>query len=205
MAGKTVDWSVVGDRKVFKRCQQDPKFPFIVALARAVNALNTSHSLIIRSYKVDTPEVVRNRMNSFFFSSALLYEGLVLIRKMKKLFGGEAVYESGLRMLLRNPLVQRLEQMHLNAARNHAVFHFLPDKFEGAIKRENHPSCTFIGAHGMKNRSVHFSYADVVAAEMLVGISSDNEKEFWPAVRRASEETGDAVRMFAKAAEELMV
>jgi hypothetical protein len=205
MARKTLNWSVLCDEQVFRRCQQDPKFPFIVALARAVNALNSSHSLIIRSHKVDTPEVVRNRMNSFFFSSALMYEGLVLIRKMKKLFGGEAAYESGLRMLLRNPLVQRLEQMHLHAARNHAVFHFLPDKFEEAIKREKHPSCTFIAAHGTKNRAVHFSYADVVAAEMLIGISSDNEKEFWPAVRKASKETGEAVMMFAKASEELMV
>jgi len=198
------EWRIVCDKSVFERCQRDPTFPFIVALARVVNALNTSHSLIERKFKLDTPEVVRNRMNSFLFSSALLYEGIVLVRKMKKLFAGEDVFEKGLWMLLRDPVAQRVEQTHLKAARNHAVFHFLPDKFEWAIRAENHPSCVFISARGEKNKHVHFAYADVVAAEMLVGIPSD-KTEFWPAVRRASEETGALVVRFAQGAEELIV
>lgn len=201
---KRIEWKIVCDKGVFEKCRQDPKFPYIVALARVVNALNTSHSLITRKFKVDTPEVVRNRMNSFFLSSALLYEGLVLVRKMKRLFSGEPAFEYGLRLLLRDPAAQRVERMHLNPARNHAVFHFLPEKFEDAIKLENHPSCMFIAAIGTQNKHVHFAYADVVAAEMLVGISSDKD-EFWPAVRNASEETGALITKFAVAAEQLIV
>jgi hypothetical protein len=204
MTKRQIDWTVTCDREAFKRCQQEPKFPYIVALARAVNALNTSHSLIVKSYRVDTPEVIRNRMNSFFFSSALLYEGIRLVRKMKKLFADDDVYQQGLGALLRDPVAQRVEQMHLNPARNRAVFHFLPEEFERAIREENHPSCTFIGAHGTKNRHVHFSYADVVAAEMLVGIPSDKE-EFWPAVRKSSEDTGALLMRFAESAERIIV
>src|SRR5579862_7577051 len=91
MRKRSTKWQIVCDRTAFERCQADPKFPYIVALARVVNALNTSHSLIAKAFKVDTPEVVRNRMNSFLFSSALLYEGLVLVRKMKRLFANEDV------------------------------------------------------------------------------------------------------------------
>ncbi len=135
---------------------------------------------------------------------ALPYEGLVLVRKMKRLFANEDVFEQGLRMLLRDPIAQRVEQMHLKAARNHAVFYLLPDEFARAIRAENHPSCVFISAHGAKNKHIHFAYADVVASEMFVGIPSDKE-EFWPAVRRASQDTGALVMKFARAAEELIV
>ena len=197
------EWRITCDRKVFERCQRDPKFPFIVALARAVNALNTSHSLIVPSFKVDTPEIVRNRMNSFFFSSALLYEGIRLIRKMKKLFANDDAFRNGLLTLIRDPLAQRVEQMHLNPARNHAVFHFIPQEFERAIKAEKPPSCVFVAARGKKKKALHYSYADVVAAEMLVGIAAD-QQGFWVALEPASRETGVLLIKFADAAEELI-
>jgi hypothetical protein len=143
-------------------------------------------------------------MNSFFFTSALLYEGIGLIRKLNTPLKDNPAYQNGLRVVLRDPLVQDLEQMHLNPARNHAIFHFLPEKFEDAIRAGDHPSCVFLAARGTKNRAVHFSYADVVAAEMLVGVSSDCS-EFWPKLRNAFESTATLASRFAQGAEDVIV
>jgi hypothetical protein len=204
MRKQPVEWEIVCDKNVFQRCQRDPKFPFIVALARVVNALNSSHSLITRKFKRATPETARNRMNSFFFSSALLYEGIRLIRKMNRVFADDPFFQNGLRRLLRDPVAQRVEQSHLKPGRNHAIFHFLPDKFEEAIQRGSHRSCVFISARGKESGDAHLLYADIVAAEMLIGIPSD-KAEFLPAVRRSGKETGDLVVRFTEAAEELII
>jgi hypothetical protein len=203
MSSQSAEWRITCDRNVFEKCRRDPKFPFIVALARSVNALNSSHSLILRSFKVETPGIVRNRMNSYFFSSALLYEGIRLIRKMNRVFADDVSFQTGLRMLLKDPMAQKIEQGHLSPARNHAVFHFIPEEFKQAIRKESPPSCVFLGARGKKRMALHYSYADVVAAEMLVGFPAD-QQQFWPALQSASEETGSLLLRFADAAEELI-
>lgn len=37
---------IVGDATVFAKCRGDKKFVYVVTLARAVNALNSAHSLM---------------------------------------------------------------------------------------------------------------------------------------------------------------
>jgi hypothetical protein len=197
------EWEIACDRTTFKRVRKDEKFPYIVALARSVNALNTVHSLLLRSPKVETPERVRNGMNSYFFASALLYEGLRLIRKMNKAFAEDNAFQNGLRMLLKNPVAVKIEQSHLNPARNHAVFHFLPDEFKKAIGKAAEDRNIFVVALGKKRRSLHYAYADVLAAEILVGVPSDNP-EFWSTFANAAKETSDLVIRFSVDAEGLI-
>ena len=76
-------WQVTCSQRAFESCRVDPKFPYIVALARAVNAL-----LFVRSVmnyipkEIVTPAAKRDRLNSYFFGSAIMYEVLHLIRDM---------------------------------------------------------------------------------------------------------------------------
>src|SRR5450432_1215181 len=90
MAIPLEEWEITCDKETFAKVRQEEKFAYIVALARAVNALYAVHSLLPQQPQTETPERVRNGMNSYFFASALLYEGLSLIRKMNKPFADDS-------------------------------------------------------------------------------------------------------------------
>ena len=65
---------------MLKRCAADKKFAYVVALARAVNALYSAHSLMVNAGTKDSRSL-RNeiKMNSYFFASSVLYEALKLM------------------------------------------------------------------------------------------------------------------------------
>jgi hypothetical protein len=83
----------------------------------------------------DTPAAIRDRMNSYFFVSGILYEALKLIRAMNTVFAGDKSFESSLRLILKDASSQALEQMHLKSVRHGGVFHFLPDRFPRPSRR----------------------------------------------------------------------
>jgi hypothetical protein len=197
------EWEIACDRETFQRVRREAKFPYIVALARAVNAMNSIHSLLRRPPGPETPERVRNGINSYFFASALLYEGLILIRKMNSTFANDETFQGGLRMLLKDPVAQMVERDHLNSARNHVVFHFLPDEFKKAIDKSADDRQVFITGIGEKKGDLHYSYADTLAAEVIAGTSNDDPK-FWSTFENAARDTSELLITFADEAEELI-
>jgi hypothetical protein len=168
------EWQIYGNPAVLAKARADKKFAYVVALARAVNALNSAHSLMENATDNNSPAGLRDRMNSYFFVSAILYEALKLIRTMNKLFAGDKSFEGSMRLLLKDPSGQMLEQMHLKAARRDAVFHYLPDRFAEAIAKTPMTDCIFASALGQRKGSVHYPFADYIAAEMMVGTRIDN-------------------------------
>ena len=196
-------WSISCDELQFDHCRRDPRFAYLVALARALNALSSSHSLLFLHSTGDSPEEVRSLMNSYFFSSALLYEAIRLIKDMNKPFANDLIFKRGLKRLLQDPAAQKIEQMHLNPARNHAVFHFLPEKFDRAIKKQSVHSCVFMAGKGWKRGEIHFLYADIVAGEMMIGVPA-HEEQFFDKLKKAAAETSNLIGKFAEAAERLI-
>jgi hypothetical protein len=93
---------IVGDTAVFAKCRGDKKFPYVVALARAVNALNSAHSLMESAADKNTPAATRDQWNSYFFVSAILYESLNLIRAMGPVFGKEKIFQDTIQTLLKD-------------------------------------------------------------------------------------------------------
>jgi len=198
------EWRITCDTTTLEKVRKQEKFPYIVSLARAVNALYSVHSLLLDPPKIDTPEVVRNRINSYLFGSALLYETIVLIRKMKRVFADDETFQKGLRMILKNSTAQMLEQSHLKAARNHAVFHFIPEEFGKAVNKADAGECIFVAARGKKKRAMHYAYADIVAAEMLVGVSVE-DPTFVSVLNSAGTDTVNLLVKVTEDAEDLIV
>ena len=165
---------IYGNPAVLKKCVADKKFAYVVALARAVNALNSAHSLMLSTDKRQTPSALRDRMNSYFFVSGILYEALKLIRAMNKVFAGDKSFETSLRLILKDTSGQALEKMHLKSVRHGGVFHFLPDRFAEAIGKTPMNECTFVSAIGQKKGDIHYLFADLIAAEMGAGRLDDN-------------------------------
>ena len=118
-------------------------------------------------------------------------------------FKDEAIFQNGLRLLLRDKVAQAVERMHLDRARNEAVFHFFPDRFASMLENTTSDKCTFVLGRGNRNRDVYYSFADVVAGEILVGYAADSE-EFYAQLGEAMANTRDLVVRFADEAERLI-
>jgi hypothetical protein len=197
------DWEIYCDPETFARCVGDERFAHIVTLARAVNALRFVHVAMVHAGMGDAPEAKRARFNSYLFASAILYESLRLIKAMNKTFKDDTIFQNGLRLLLRDKIAQAVERIHLDRARNEAVFHFFPDRFASMLENTTSDKCTFVLGRGNANRDVYYSFADVVAGEILVGYAADSE-EFYAQLGEAMANTRDLVVRFANEAERLI-
>jgi len=93
---------------------------------------------------------------------------------MNHVFRNDTSFETSLRLILKDPSAQALEQMHLKAARNDSVFHFLPDKFAEALAKTHIPDCVFVDSIGIQFGNVHYAFADLIAVEMMVGTRLDD-------------------------------
>jgi len=160
---------IYGDAKVLKKCQSDKKFAYVVALARAVNAFNAAHALMVLTGDTDTPAAQRNKMNAYFFTSAVLYEALKLIRSMSAVFGKERNFQNSIQQLLKDKTALRVERTHLKAVRHDAVFHFVPDQFSKAIAATGMSDCVFTATRGTRPDDDHYEFADYIAAEIEIG------------------------------------
>lgn len=196
-------WKISCDRTTFEACRSDDKFPFIVALA-AMNALNFAHSPFLHAGERNTPDAQRDRLNSYFFASAILYEVLVLIQKMHKAFQNDEIFQNGLRLLAKGTVAEKLKSNNLDPVRNGAVFHFLPERFAETLEKATCDECPFIEAEGNANKSVYYPFADVITAEMLVGFASDDEV-FDAALADSMTKTREMLLKFALAAETLII
>jgi hypothetical protein len=131
-------------------------------------------------------------MNSYFFVSAILYETLELLRKMKSVYGQDKSFQDSLQMMLKDKTAKELEKMHLKAARRDAVFHYLPDRFAVAIAKTPMTECVFASILGQQKGSVHYTFADLIAAEIGVGTRIDNNA----VVTQMMEKTLNLVKQF---------
>jgi hypothetical protein len=167
---------IYGNPSALKRARADKKFAYVVALARAVNALNSAHSLLMTTANRNTPDAIRDRTNAHFFVSGILYETLKLIRAMSRIFMGDQSYETTLWLVLKDASGQALEQIHLKSVRDGGVFHFLPERFAEAIAKTSMTECVFTSSGaGEKRGSIHYDFADLLTAEMMVGKRLDDE------------------------------
>jgi len=190
MLCEITNWFIEATPEIYKKAQADERFPFIVALGRAVNALNFVRSLAkLRSLDDNSPAAKRDRMNSYLFGSAIMYEILKLIRKMNQFFANDTVFQGGLRLMLKDKDAKKIEKNHLDEARNRAIFHFDPIRFKEAIGKHEKAE-KFCSGHGTTKGEVHFSYADVLTMEILMGryVSVEEGLDDFVSVVRATDE-----------------
>jgi hypothetical protein len=144
---------IYGSPSALKKAKADKKFVYLLALARAINALNSAHSLMTSTHNRNTPDAIRDRMNSHFFVSGILYETLKLIRAMSSVFSSDQSFETSMRLVLKDASGQALEQMHLKSVRHGGVFHFAPDRFAEAIKKTPMVECKRSGNTPVRSSS----------------------------------------------------
>lgn len=202
MSGEN-DWRIVCDRQTFEKCREDERFPYIVALARSTNALNSVHSFMLLVGEIEAPQQNRDRLNSYFFASAILYEIFKLIERMNQAFRDDEIFQNGLRLLIKDPAARNIRDVHLKPVRTNAVFHYLPEAFAETIEKSTCDECLFVTGRGPLKGNINYSFADVIAAEILVGFAEDSP-EFYQTLSSAMEDTRTLVIKFVPAAEDLI-
>jgi hypothetical protein len=66
MPEEILDWYIDCDAETFAQCKNDPKFAYIVTLARSVNALNFVAGALPSSDSISSPANTRDRLNGLF-------------------------------------------------------------------------------------------------------------------------------------------
>jgi hypothetical protein len=161
-------------KQYLQSVEPSKKFPYVVALSRAVNALNSAHSLMMSTADKDTPAAIRDRMNAYFFASAILYESLKLIKRMKSIYGREGIFQDTLQRLLKHRTAQTLERMHLKPARRDVAFHYLPNRFGEAISTTPMTECVFASTAGETKGDLHYtSKTDLTQTAASTSLSNE--------------------------------
>jgi hypothetical protein len=199
LADDDKDWIVTFDKAVFDRSVQDKRFAYIVTLGRAVNAILFVHSVTTRPAE-DSPAGKRDRFNSFLFGSAIMFECLNLIETMIATFSKDEMFDKGLRALLNDETAKQIKKAHLKGVRHQAVFHFDAVAFGKALEKTGFYTCSFVTGRGEPRYGLNYELADIIAAEILVGLPSDT-KEFMPALGNAMAKTSDLINKFIRDAE----
>ena len=127
----------------------------------------------------------------------------MLIRRMGGTFKDDDVYRNGLRLLLSDPTAQQIEQHHLKSVRHNAVFHFDVDVFRETLNKANLHECLFVASASQRRTDMHYTHADIVAAEILVGHPAGKD-EFTIVLADAAAKTDKLVTSFIESTEALI-
>ncbi len=197
-------WEMACEGDDLKKCRKDPRFPYIVTLARATNALHLVVAIVPHIEDVSSPSGARDFWNAFFFTYGVLYESLQLTKKMNKAFAQDEQFQKGLRTLLKDPRAKRVENPYWNPVRNRAVFHFDPSWVEERLKNSNFDKCIFVRGELEGKSGVYFPFSDEVAFEIMVGLPFES-KDFMPRLHAMAQDTGVFAVDFLHHAENLIV
>jgi len=172
-----IEWSLICNAENFERCKQNKEFSQLVALARCVNAMNFIYAAVQSITDPTAPSAFRERINFYFFASAILYEALELIKKMKATFGRNERFQQELLPLLKDKKAREVASLHLKPIRHSSVFHFDPNAFQATINKIPDEDCVFLIAKGTANKDVHFQFADRMTVRMMIGAYSGDVRE----------------------------
>jgi hypothetical protein len=117
----------------FEKIRQDPDFPFVLTLMRTINTLHfVFHSVIGDDVNEENPSTKRNLINSFLFSSSILFESLLLLDRCGIYFRDYNAFKE--KVVPFRSRVCHFKDTILNSLRNEFVFHFDEDYYKQMLE-----------------------------------------------------------------------
>jgi len=171
------DWEIVCDRKTFESQKSDPAFQSIVVLSRAVNAIRFSVSALISIEGDNSPAALMQRINSFLYSSALLFEAFKHVQQTRDALAKYSKYKATLGVLLDDKEVVYLRKK-LDPLRNQGVFHFNKDFIPKRVARLPVDSDGWYRFGRGRGSSAGLSYYDLSDRALLHAIVGGSDDEF---------------------------
>lgn len=161
-------WDISCTKSNFDKIKSDETFLGLLSLARFVNALRFCQRAALDAKSANSPSNTRSTINSFLFTSSVLYEGLLLIERLSKTYKDNKAFKSGFTKLLRDRNVQSLRDTVLKRARNKFVFHFDKDVANEALENFDVPTINFASAIGKASGEMYFGLADELSINYLL-------------------------------------
>ncbi len=170
-------WDISCSKSNFDKIKSDETFLGLLSLARFVNALRFCQKAAIDAKTGNDPSNSRSTINSFLFASSVLYEGFLLIEKLRKTYKDIDSFKKGFDKLLQNQDVQCLRKTVLKRARNRFVFHFDKDVANDALNNFDVQVINFASGVGSATGEMYFGLADELSINFLLQpqINESNE------------------------------
>lgn len=154
-------WEISLSPAEFDAVRSNPELPALVALARGVNALRFCHIAAVAVH--DAPEsagVTRQRINSFLFNAAILFEAFETAKKLGPSMTALTSFQSQLAPLFRDPRTRTLLRKDVEWLRNKAVFHFDVKVAKEAVEAVQLPVYRFAAGRTRQTGEVYYELAD---------------------------------------------
>jgi hypothetical protein len=161
-------WIGALSREQLQHLRDDESFHGLLALARVVNSLRFMHQSFLDSQVDDSPKNIRQRINSFLYSGALLFEGIGLSKRIGKHLRHLEAY-AGFTTMHRNSEVERLYSQELKRLRNEAIFHFDISAIASGLSEVEGDSVVFVSGDGTKQGHTYYELADLTVLRHLFG------------------------------------
>ena len=198
-------WDIECTPEAFKALKSDERFLGLLTLARFVNTLLFCQQPVIAARKVDSPSASRQIINSFLFASSVLYEGFLLVERLRKNFHNLDSFKNGFGILLRDRSVRALRQSVLQRMRNKFVFHFDGDVAKDALRNFELPNYRFASSLGKASGEMYFGLADeVVIKYLLQPEPTESDDVSKQRLQKLIQDVTELMERFADAAEKLM-
>lgn len=160
-------WGIECTPDAFDAMKSNKKFLGLLTLARFLNALRFCQQPAIDTLKVDSPIDRRRMINSFLFASSVLYEGFLLVERLKKIFQKFDSFKNGFGILLKDKSVIDLRKSVLHRMRNKFVFHFDNNIAIDALRNLELPKYRFASCLGKAPGNMYFELADLAVVIYL--------------------------------------
>jgi hypothetical protein len=151
------------------------------------------------------PSASRQSINSFLFASSVLYEGFLLVEKLRQYFRDFDSFKNGFAVLLRDKKIKTLRETVLKRMRNKFVFHFDRDIASESLKDFELPNYRFATGFGKASGELYYGLADeVVMNYLLQPQDNDTDDELNKRLRSMMKDITELMGQFTEAAEQLI-
>lgn len=192
-------WQIGCNKSRFERWRKDPSFLAVVTLARIVNAMRFAGTSLKHTVNDESPSSIRQRINSFMYTGALLYEAAKYVQKVKKQLGGYTAYRERLKPLFETTEAKDLLEKQLSKLRNRGVFHFDHTFIPVRVAADPDGWCVF--ARGVGDTTGE-SYYDLADRSTLDGVVGGQPTEFRVRYQELDRRTTELMKSFLDAADE---
>jgi hypothetical protein len=168
-------WRITCPPDVFASLRRDEGFWQLLALARLANALRFAQ-VAIPAPADDTPSGIRQRVNSFSSTVALLKEGVPLLQRMGNHFRHLDSYGSHVLPILRDRAVESILSENVKPLRDEAVAHFLELELGPRLDDHDFQQHDFAIGLGNSQGQTYYLLADELAFRAFTGTTATRDE-----------------------------
>ena len=170
------DWQSILPAEQWEHLRHDLSFHAVIKVARITNTLRFAHQAAFSVEDSDAPAATRQRLSSFLYTVALLYEALRFTETLGKYFCDWSSYRDGFGALHGDKDTTQLRSGILQRARDKAVFH-IDNSLPATSLAEFALGAPYVFAASNSDLAidVHYALADSVFLHFVLDTPSDGD------------------------------